>query len=190
MRLLRSLLLATAVAHMLPAFANEDEVFEFRYRTDTPMGTSFPTVRTLHGPIPYDKAYSALSARQKEIVRSDYELAPGDEPPFPSNGLGSLYSPLLRTLDKLNSVVAAAPFSGPLLAVLNVDATGAVSNVVFYKAPEGAEIRNSLALTFMKVKFDPGTRGGKPADTEFLIDTEIGSCDSSVQGYSAAARCK
>jgi len=190
MRLLRSLLLAVAVTHLLPAFAAEDEVFEFRYRTDTPMGTSFPTVRTLHGPIPYDKPYSALSARQKEIVRSDYELAQGDEPPFPSNGLGSLYSPLLRTLDKLNGIVAAVPFSGPLLAVLNVSASGEVSNVTFYKAPEGAEIRNSLALTFMKVRFDPGTRGGKPADTEFLIDTEIGVCDSSVQGYSAAARCK
>jgi hypothetical protein len=81
------------------------------------------------GAITFDKRYSELTAEQKDRLKSQYErMGPEDEPPFPINGLGPIYTAIAAAQQKLM-------IEGALSVAVEVNSLGeAVSSQSFTPA--------------------------------------------------------
>ncbi|MHB1122459.1 MAG: hypothetical protein ACYC0T_07000 [Ramlibacter sp.] len=54
------------------------------------------------GIVPYDKRYAELTPEQQAAVKALYEqIGPDDEPPFPADGLASIYKAIVAAQQKL-----------------------------------------------------------------------------------------
>lgn len=119
-------------------------------------------------PIPYDKSYDQLSADQKKIVRSWYLNLPDDiEPPFPANGLADVLKAA-----HINTVPVSTKPGGPVTIVVQVDSTGAVSNVT-WKGGAQYFIATNLSNAFAGVRFKPATRNGVPIPYVFYFSVDV-----------------
>lgn len=144
---------------------NDEEPRVFHIYGDALPGTKFKR-KILSGPIPFDKPYSKLSERQKNIVRMDYEGIPDNEtPPYPLHGLEAVYKPIIKAHQSILR-------EGKLTAIALVNHEGDVEKVTVYKAPTTffAELLNSILFS---TKFEPGSCNGKPCNMEFFFDLEL-----------------
>lgn len=112
------------------------------------------------GKIPFDKRYDELTAEQKQVVRAPYEaMAPGDEPPFPAEGLAAVYGPIAKMQSKLLA-------DGEVRMFVKVGADGKAQSIEVYKSPNPAVAR-AIANLLMLVPYKPGVCGGTPCEMEF-----------------------
>jgi len=90
---------------------------------EPPVGSSIRRYRVEGGGIPFDKRYDEMTAEEKAAVKALYEkIEPGDEPPFPANGMLSIHDAVSRAQKKLAvtgdlTVVATVSPSGDVLQV-------------------------------------------------------------------------
>src|ERR1700759_5024086 len=88
--------------------------------------------------VPLEKRYEELTPEQKKAVLSHYgNLPPGDEPPFPAEGIGSV----VRQVSDLQRKRLA---EGPTDMVVRVDAKGEPTSVAVY-ANADAKMNEALA---------------------------------------------
>lgn len=114
--------------------------------------------------IPLNKTYQQFSESEKAEFHALYEsMPPGDEPPFPAEGL----RPVFNSIKKGQQIVRAR---GRLNMVVNVDATGKAVDVVDLGGVGGA---NALEMTrfagsvLLMTKFKPAVCAGKPCKSQF-----------------------
>ena len=110
--------------------------------------------------VPNNKRYDELTADEKASVKGYYEqMEPGDEPPFPTDGLRSIDSALLKAQAKLL-------ISGELTLVASVDADGQVTEVKTIGSPS-PEMTRFAASVLLLTKFKPALCLGQPCRMEF-----------------------
>lgn len=114
--------------------------------------------------IPLNKTYQQFSESEKAEFHALYEsMPPGDEPPFPAEGL----RPVFNSIKKGQQIVRAR---GRLNMVVNVDAAGKAVDVVDLGGVGGA---NALEMTrfagsvLLMTKFKPAVCAGKPCKSQF-----------------------
>lgn len=99
-------------------------------------------------PIPVDRRYDQLTAEQKAIVHSWYErIEPGDEPPYPADGLAPMFGAIQRGQQKLM-------VRGDLEVVVSVDSSGKAIDVQVLKSP-GSEMAEFVGSILLMTEFKP-----------------------------------
>ena len=110
--------------------------------------------------IPNNKRYDELTADEKASVNRYYErIEPGDEPPFPTDGLRPIDSALLKAQAKLL-------VSGELFLVASVGTDGQVTEVKTIGSPS-PDMTQFAASVLMLTRFKPALCHGQPCRMEF-----------------------
>ena len=113
--------------------------------------------------LPLNKRYDELTTEQKDIVNLWYEhIGPGDEPPFPMEGLKSIYEPFAELQARLHVV-------GDLVLVATVGQDGTVVEVKTYRSPTDQVTRVASSILLL-TKFKPALCRGKPCKMDFPVE--------------------
>lgn len=154
------ILLAIILILVAPVTFAKEEVFTLK--GDVPTGTRLaPDVVT--SAIPLDKPYSELSEEQQAHVRRNYQSMPaGDTPPFPKEGLASIYQPFV-------DVVSATSKGGQITAVATIDKNGKAQKVAIYRTT-GETMTKAIYAALMSAEFDPAICKGEPCAMDYLLD--------------------
>lgn len=131
-------------------------------KEDAPTTGSMLKRNTLESNFPFNKKYHELSQDEKEIVHCDYEnIAEGDEPPYPANGLTELYSKVAKAQQYL-------ALKGTLLMVADVSSLGEVENIAVYSSPD-PDMTRIASLALLEEKFKPAICGGKTCRMQYIF---------------------
>ena len=86
-------------------------------------------------------------------------LGPGDEPPYPADGL----APVVRQVVHLE---ARANIDGPMELIVDVDPGGEALDVAVYKTPDIA-MAKAVSAVLMQTHFKPAKCAGHPCDGQY-----------------------
>jgi len=113
--------------------------------------------------IPATDPYDRLTPAQKTEFRAMFSnLADGDEPPYPTEGL----LPIAKTLAFVLSDATTPLGEGELLITVRVDENGEPLSTSVYATPS-SRVSREAATVLMSVKYKPATCAGKPCTSEF-----------------------
>lgn len=116
--------------------------------------------------LPLNRRYAELDAAEQAMLRADYEGMPaGDEPPFPADGLLTVFTAVKNGMDKLGPL-------GTLTLVADVDSTGKVRHVdAFGKVdPDFARFASRVLVS---TPFKPGLCAGKACNMQYVLRMEF-----------------
>jgi hypothetical protein len=136
---------------------------EYGIKADRPAtGSAIRPYAVRGSAIPVNKTYAELSPEERQVVNTWYEhIQPGDEPPFPLEGLRPIYDALSKAQAKLLA-------QGELYIFATVDAKGQVTStkIIGNPSPEMTKFAASLLLL---TKFKPAVCGGAPCIMDFPL---------------------
>ena len=162
---MRSLLsVVSAVAAMLLASwpAAAEPAASFSLRGDYSTGSSIRDVLAKSSKIPLNKRYNELTDEQRQVLHSYYvALGPGDEPPFPSEGLEPLVKLLHRAQLKLK-------VTGPLYLIATVGPDGKPTEVSAVGSPS-EEMTRFAASAVMLTAFKAAKCSGEPCKMQYPL---------------------
>ena len=111
-------------------------------------------------PVASNKRYSELSPEEKASINQYYEMMePGDEPPYPRDGLKPIYDVIEDGQRKLL-------VSGELILLATVSATGTVTEVKAIGSPS-QEMTKFAASVLLLTQFKPALCQGQPCKMEY-----------------------
>lgn len=117
--------------------------------------------------IPVDKTYGELTAEQKAELHALYNSMPeGDEPPFPSEGMKSIFN-AVRNAQRISQA------RGEINMVVTVDPEGKATKVESFgneSSPRMTEITQQILLL---TKFKPGICSGQPCTMQFRFTQKL-----------------
>jgi hypothetical protein len=120
--------------------------------------------------IPLDKTYAELTPEEKAELHALYEsMPPGDEPPFPIDGMRPVFNNLkkgqqiVRSRGKLNLVVTVSP-EGKALEVADLGGTGGVNAM---------EMTRFASTVLLMTKFKPAVCAGNPCKSQFPLMLDL-----------------
>lgn len=117
--------------------------------------------------LPLNLTYHQLSSEQRAMVHGWYEsIAPGDEPPYPAEGL----EPIFKAVRKGH---ARRPVNGSLFVIATVEPNGVVSDVKSYGSLD-SKLANYVASVVVLTKFKPAFCGGRPCRMDFPLRIGFG----------------
>jgi hypothetical protein len=110
--------------------------------------------------IAINKRYSELSTEEKASLNQYYEMVePGDEPPFPSDGLKPIHEAIRKGQGRLLVV-------GELILLATVSAAGEVIEVKAIGSPS-PEMTKFAASVLLLTKFKPALCQGQPCKMDY-----------------------
>lgn len=112
--------------------------------------------------LPMNRRYAELDEDEKARVRADYEgIPPGDEPPFPAEGLLPIFSAIKVATDRLGT-------QGQLTLVADVDASGKVQHVDTFGTvdPDFAKFVSRIVVA---TPYKPGVCAGQPCAMQSVL---------------------
>ncbi len=129
---------------------------------DPPTGSHIRRDAVWGSTIPINKRYHELTPEQRTIVHRWYQsITPGDEPPFPSDGL----KPIHDALRKLQHKLLAA---GEIYLIATVEANGEVAQVKAIGSPS-PEMTKFASTIVLLTKFKPAVCAGRPCKMDFPL---------------------
>lgn len=147
-----------STAHALPA----DSLYEL---TINEPGSLTP-IYTAKSKISFKDSYPDLSDEQKHYVkRKFHNLGINDTPPYPSNGSGDLYRPLLK-------VGALNGETGKLLINATIDINGQVSAIEVIESPSD-HFANKASQIINNTTFDAANCSGLNCEMNFPIEIQF-----------------
>lgn len=120
--------------------------------------------RTTSGkyPVPIKRSYEQLKPEEKAIVHSWYaHLGPGDEPPYPADGLAPLFNSIQSGQKKLM-------VRGDLELNVTIAPSGQATEVQVMKSP-GYEMTEYASSVLLLAKYKPAVCKGKPCQMQFPV---------------------
>lgn len=151
------------------ALAQEIAAPRYTMKEERPRTGSNLRRDTLVGPLPLNRRYEDLSPEERRRFHARYvQLGPGDEPPFPEDGLGAVYGPLHKAIG-----LGRIP-RGVLEAIVHVDATGQATQVEILSSP-APELAKLTVLIGMEVRFKPAKCAGAACAMGFPVHLRIRS---------------
>lgn len=146
-------------------FAQENNP-KFELKADPLLGSHIDQVKAISSTLPLNLTYNELTESQKKVVASWYDnIPPGDEPPYPAQGLIALTKALSEVQDKLL-------VRGKLRLVATVDQDGNVTTVTAYGSPS-PEMTKYASMVLLMTKFKAAICAGKPCTMQFPYQTEF-----------------
>lgn len=115
---------------------------------------------------PLDRAYNRFTEQEKQAFKDLYQpMQPGDEPPFPEQGL----QPVIK---KLSYAISRMKVEGEVTLHITVNAEGEATQFQIYQASsqQAAEL---VAHVFSQTKFKPAICDGKPCQMDFPFYTNL-----------------
>jgi hypothetical protein len=113
-------------------------------------------------PLPVASNYEQLTPEQKTIVHSWYEhIEPGDEPPYPAEGLAVLIDAIREGQEKLQ-------VRGELELAGTVGPAGNVTKVEVLKSPNW-DMGQFAGTVFLMTRFKPAICKGRPCQMQFPL---------------------
>lgn len=161
---LRAMAAAGSLAVMAAAASAGDDLPPPVYglKDDPLTGSNIRRVAVQGSRVPLNRRYEQLTHDERRSVANWYEsLRDGDEPPFPSDGLGPMYAALHR-------IVSREPEQGSWTFVVAVDPGGAATGVSLAKGEPSDGIRR-MAAVLMLTRFKPAICAGTPCAMSFPV---------------------
>jgi len=129
-------------------------IYELK-QAEASTGSNIPRRQVWGSKVPMNRRYDQLTPEEQASVKSVYEsMAPGDEPPYPAEGLVPIFK-AVRTI----SDYRFAP--GEVSIFVDVDAKGDAIGASIMKSPD-TKLTNALANVLMITKYKPAVCGGAP----------------------------
>ncbi|MBC7995838.1 MAG: hypothetical protein H7Z15_21620 [Rhizobacter sp.] len=127
---------------------------------DPPTGSGIRREVVKGAVLPINKRYAELTAEEKATLNRYYErVDPGDEPPFPAEGLRPIYEAMRKGQNKLG-------VTGELILLATVAVDGEVIEVKSLGSPSEEMTKFAASVLFF-TKFQPAVCGGKPCQMQF-----------------------
>ena len=112
--------------------------------------------------VPFDKSYAQLTVAQQTRLKWAYvEMGEADEPPFPVDGLKTIYEPITEGQQRLHA-------SGTFRAAVEIDEQGEPISMAIYRSPSKA-VTKFVSGVVMLSKFKPAVCSGKPCKMGFPV---------------------
>jgi hypothetical protein len=136
---------------------------EYRLKEEKPRtGTLIVRDGATRSEVALNRTYDELTPEDKAIVHGWYEyVAPGDEPPFPIDGLGPIY----KAIDRGRNI---APGQGDLYLAVTVGPDGKAREVQVLKSP-GTDISEFVASILLLTKYKPAICDGQKCQMQFPL---------------------
>jgi hypothetical protein len=120
------------------------------------------------GTVPINKPYAEFTPEEKARLKHDYwQLKPGDEPPFPANGLMPILHAVQLAYEKI-----LLQAHGPLVLSVEIDEKGHPNGFVVRESPDPF-IAEAAAVALMDQAYKPGTIDGKPSVMRYAFHVEL-----------------
>ena len=111
--------------------------------------------------VPATDPYERLTTKQMAEFRALFtNLAEGDEPPYPAEGLLPVAKSIVFALS--DGTVG----EGDLFMTVHVDENGEAKSTSVYATPS-SRVSREAATVLMKIKYKPAVCSGKPCSSEF-----------------------
>ena len=118
-------------------------------------GSRIPRKQVWTSKIPLNRTYAQLTPDEQATVKSVYEaMAPGDEPPYPKDGLVPIFKAVRLMMDKYYP-------AGEVSIFIEVDESGHGVAASVLKSPD-SKLTTALASVLMLTQYKPGVCGGVP----------------------------
>ena len=154
------LFVAVSAAAQAPAPAPAPE-YTIR-ESDPRTGSNIRRSLIRGSPIPINKKYEELSAEEKDTLNQSYEaMGPGDEPPFPADGLKPIHQAIAKAQQK-------HLFRGELVLIATVAADGNVTQVKAIGSPS-PDMTRFASTVLLLTKFKPARCKGEPCKMDYLF---------------------
>ena len=119
------------------------------------IGSHIPRRAVWSSDIPINRRYAELTPEEQAIVKSKYEsMGPGDEPPYPIDGL-------VRVFEAVRSVQGKLYPEGKVSMFIEVDAQGQAVSASVMTSPD-PKLTQALASILMLTKYKPALCAGVP----------------------------
>jgi hypothetical protein len=133
---------------------------EYGIREEALTGSAIKSYGVQGSPIAINKRYSELSVEERASLNRYYEkMEPGDEPPFPSDGLKPVYEAIRKGQAKLL-------VEGELILVATVSDKGEVTEVKAVGSPSPEMTQFAASVLFL-TKFKPAVCQGQPCKMDY-----------------------
>jgi hypothetical protein len=117
--------------------------------------------------IPMNRSYAELSPEQKAQLHSMYEpMAPGDEPPFPVDGM----KPIVAAIYKAQEMLLAR---GRLRFIVTIGPDGKGRKVEAFGDCDKPEMTKFAAQVLLLTKYKPAICRGSPCLMEFPLNLSL-----------------
>ena len=178
MKTLRSLQLAAVSAILFTnVWAQNPGEFPIRTNPNTPTrnvqeatsqtGTILRKDLRWTSKIPLNKTYGELTAEQKAELHKMYEtLPPGDEPPFPAEGI----KPIFNAIKKAQRVLQAR---GALDLAVTVGPDGKATKIDDYSNLHSAQMADVAQQVLMLTKYKPAMCSGTPCTMQYRFQQKL-----------------
>ena len=116
--------------------------------------------------LPFDKRYDELTPEQQKTFRSQYQrLGPRDEPPFPANGLATVYKAISVAQNRLQA-------QGTLSLFVEISSKGEPMAVSVFESPD-PKMTRAVASILMLEKYKPALCDGAPCQMGFPVRLQL-----------------
>jgi len=124
--------------------------------------------RTVYGSkFPLDKTYEQLTPEQKAEFQAMYEsMPPGDEPPFPLEGLKSVVGAIKKAQAQLKA-------RGEINLTVTVGPDGKAKQVADYGKLDNPEMSKFAATVLLMTRFKPAVCAGTPCTMQFPFNLKL-----------------
>lgn len=130
-------------------------------------GTRFGRAAMTSQGLPLNRRYAELDAKEKSLVRANYEGMPeADEPPFPDEGL-------LPVMTTLHTGAEQGFPKGRMVVVVDVDSSGKVQHAQAFGKVD-ADFARFAASVLARTPFKPAVCAGKPCAMQYVLRIEFG----------------
>lgn len=147
-----------AAQYKAPSYSTPPPRHVLRDNTSAePIGSTLLT-----GPLPFNKRYAELTTEERKLFKSNYvDMPEADEPPFPANGLASLYR-------RLYDVQRMLLVEGELDMDVDVAPDGKARAVSVRRSPS-PEITQAAAAILVFEPYKPAICSGQPCAMMFPL---------------------
>lgn len=117
--------------------------------------------------IPLNRTYDQLTPEEKAEFHAMYaSLAPGDEPPFPLEGMKPVFSAIRKAQDMLEA-------RGELNLAVTVGPDGTATKVEEYGRVNKREMTEFASTVLLMTKFKPAVCNGSPCASQFPFTLKL-----------------
>ena len=142
-----------------PSSSNTTQSILHESTSDT--GSLLKKGLTWDSKIPLSKTYAEFSSKEKADFLALYEsMGPGDEPPFPIEGIKPIFNAVKKAQYKYKA-------RGELNFAVSVDADGKATKVEDYGSSNRPEMTEFASSILLMTKFKPAICNGKPCAMQF-----------------------
>jgi len=158
----------TTVQAQIPAATGGDtKTLRSMHEASSATGTLIKKEIRWSSKIPLNRTYAQLTPEQKAELHAMYEsLPPGDEPPFPAEGLKAVFSAIKKAQEKLQA-------RGDLNMAVTVGPDGKAKQVADYGSVDNPEMTKFAASVLLMTKFKPAVCAGAPCTMQFPFNLRL-----------------